>query len=78
MSESAIYNSVKTGPKLWGWGPASMQVQCYTHCAYMAQSASGIALFTEHLLYIRAKDTEPAIGHRPLNQCYCTYCFMNK
>lgn len=77
MSESAICNSIKAGSKLLGWGPA-MQVQCNTLCAYIAQTASGITLFTEHLLYIRAKDTEPAIGHRPLNQCYCTYCFMNK
>lgn len=57
MSESAICNSIKAGSKLWGWGPASMQVQCNTLCAYIAQTASGIALFTEHLLYIKAYRT---------------------
>lgn len=63
--ESAICNSIKSGSKLWCLGPASMQVQVSVHT--VAQTASGIALSTGHLLYIRAKDTEPAIGRQTLN-----------
>lgn len=66
--ESAICNSIKSGSKLWCLGPASMQVQVSVHT--VAQTASGIALSTEHwalAVYIRAKDTEPAIGRQTLN-----------